>query len=406
MKTKKALNGKPYAGNPHVRFDEGEVASAATSRRGSLLYNKNKLMTIAAVAVSAALPMAANAAFTSTTNIVVNGVSWTVTLDTDNNTAMIGDGTGSTSSGGHAAISSTAYPVSGGQVVTIPSTITVEGTDYRVTTLGTKSFASIPIGLGVIIPTSVTAIWNYAFNATQTANYCVKGPDSVTDVASQTYQTISASAKYVSFKNSARRFIFVGPNVKLSGSYNPFLDTNGSASELTVLVPSRSDNTTWDSANTGTGNKDFGGGDKTTICRYGPAQEFDLLMGDTYVTAIPTTANALTNVLNWAQTFKTAFNLDTRISITNAFVIEEGLITAEKMQYATFNSLMFKVETQAQLDSVLAVVPAHVPVALDASDSKVELTVPQGREVWVRLSADGRQGKYTPKIRGLIISFF
>ncbi len=28
MTTGKALNGKPYAGNPHVRFDEGEVASA------------------------------------------------------------------------------------------------------------------------------------------------------------------------------------------------------------------------------------------------------------------------------------------------------------------------------------------------------------------------------------------
>ncbi len=25
MTTGKALNGKPYAGNPHVRFDEGEV---------------------------------------------------------------------------------------------------------------------------------------------------------------------------------------------------------------------------------------------------------------------------------------------------------------------------------------------------------------------------------------------
>ena len=40
MATGKALNGKPYAGNPHVRFDEGEVASAAMPRRGSLLYNK------------------------------------------------------------------------------------------------------------------------------------------------------------------------------------------------------------------------------------------------------------------------------------------------------------------------------------------------------------------------------
>ena len=79
MTTGNALNGKPYAGNPHVRFDEGEVAPctaeaslrrvhcrrqpeamtrpqvasrsevarglrasvcAATPRRGSLLYKK------------------------------------------------------------------------------------------------------------------------------------------------------------------------------------------------------------------------------------------------------------------------------------------------------------------------------------------------------------------------------
>ena len=50
MATGKALNGKPYAGNPHVRFDEGEVASAATPRRGSLLYNKTFLCAAAAMA--------------------------------------------------------------------------------------------------------------------------------------------------------------------------------------------------------------------------------------------------------------------------------------------------------------------------------------------------------------------
>ncbi|MDE3275379.1 MAG: hypothetical protein PUJ80_05090, partial [Verrucomicrobiota bacterium] len=36
MTTGKALNGKPYEGNPHVRFDEGKVASTMP-RRGSLL---------------------------------------------------------------------------------------------------------------------------------------------------------------------------------------------------------------------------------------------------------------------------------------------------------------------------------------------------------------------------------
>ncbi len=34
MTTGKSLNGKPYAENPHVRFDEGEVASEARPRRG------------------------------------------------------------------------------------------------------------------------------------------------------------------------------------------------------------------------------------------------------------------------------------------------------------------------------------------------------------------------------------
>ena len=40
--TNAILRGKPDAGNPHVRFDEGEVASAKP-RRGSLLYNAETL---------------------------------------------------------------------------------------------------------------------------------------------------------------------------------------------------------------------------------------------------------------------------------------------------------------------------------------------------------------------------
>ena len=43
MTKREALKGKPYAGNPHVRFDEGKVAST-TPRRGSLLYTKVKTL--------------------------------------------------------------------------------------------------------------------------------------------------------------------------------------------------------------------------------------------------------------------------------------------------------------------------------------------------------------------------
>ena len=47
-------DGKPYAGNPHVRFDEGEVASATTPRRGSLLYKERAKMKKLIIMISAA----------------------------------------------------------------------------------------------------------------------------------------------------------------------------------------------------------------------------------------------------------------------------------------------------------------------------------------------------------------
>ena len=62
MATGKALDGKPYAGNPHVRFDEGEVAPAAKPRRGSLLYRKllSCLVVLAAVIAYSAEVQSAN----------------------------------------------------------------------------------------------------------------------------------------------------------------------------------------------------------------------------------------------------------------------------------------------------------------------------------------------------------
>ena len=56
MTAGKALGGKPYAVNPHVRFDEGEVASAKTPRGGSLLY---KFGTIIGICASFALSASA-----------------------------------------------------------------------------------------------------------------------------------------------------------------------------------------------------------------------------------------------------------------------------------------------------------------------------------------------------------
>ena len=44
--------GKALDGNPHVRFDEGEVVSTTTQRRGSLLYNANSVI-VAILALAA-----------------------------------------------------------------------------------------------------------------------------------------------------------------------------------------------------------------------------------------------------------------------------------------------------------------------------------------------------------------
>ena len=71
MTTGRALNGKPYAGNPHVRFDEGEVAPAATPRRGSLLYKAGRTVVSLALA-GAACVSAAYAANVSVDEVAID----------------------------------------------------------------------------------------------------------------------------------------------------------------------------------------------------------------------------------------------------------------------------------------------------------------------------------------------
>ena len=117
MATGKALDGKPYAGNPHVRFDEGEVASctaeaslrrvhcrrqpeamtrpqvasrsevarglcasvcAATPRRGSLLYSMRKLTGKAAI-LAAAICMAVALPTFAEVTVVTAGENVSVT---------------------------------------------------------------------------------------------------------------------------------------------------------------------------------------------------------------------------------------------------------------------------------------------------------------------------------------
>lgn len=155
---------------------------------------------------------------------------------------------------------------------------------------------------------------------------------------------------------------------------------------------------------TGTGNE---------LLLYGPGEDFDLSIDDAntkVVTATPATTNGLVQILTCAPLFKQHLGLNTRINITNTLEIAEGTVTAAMLENIEFNTLLLtvKVKTQAALDRVFEAIPAstYPLLAIDASDAREELTVPDGREVYVRLrSGEGKQGRYTPKINGLVISF-
>ena len=88
MTEREVINGKPYAGNSHVRFDEGEVASA-TPRRGSILYKNRQTFHRIAFAIMGAL---------STAQTLLGGNEWHV-----NNTALVAaqDAEPDTSTGWH-----------------------------------------------------------------------------------------------------------------------------------------------------------------------------------------------------------------------------------------------------------------------------------------------------------------
>ena len=175
------MQGKPYAGNPHVRFDEGAGASRH-SGRSALLYNMNKLITFAAVAASAAIPMSANAA-TPITN-TINGVEWRFMLDTptgSEGTAMLGinpDTSGKANRGNddmHGCSKNVSV-----NAANIPWEFDYDGVHYTVTKVADGAFYDNRKLTGIVtIPPDVTEVRDYAFQV------CIgltglRGGDSVT----------------------------------------------------------------------------------------------------------------------------------------------------------------------------------------------------------------------------------
>lgn len=346
---------------------------------------------------AAMMPNLASAAWSETTYTKqVNGVEWKFLIDEEAHTAALG----LTQSAGSSAEAATTDPLSG--KVIVPEAFMIDGVSYRVVNIGNRAFVNSRDSgniTALTFPGGIEQVWDAVFyNYNSIESICFKGP---VTVAAGTQETVTLSGAGLQSKSTkgtpSIKTVFVGPHVKHSTSgSNDFIEFKR-AIDCTYFFPRSGDGNDWPSTKVG--------GTNPKVIYYGPDEELDFKMGETTLTATVRTANALTNVLNHVATFKNDFGLDTKINVTNSIEVASDLITAENMQYATFNSLMLKVTTQEQLTGILSVIPDSVPLAIDASDAKVELTLPQGREIYVRISAEGRQGKYTPKINGLMITF-
>ena len=266
-----------------------------------------------------------------------------------------------------------------------------------VQTIGTDVFASAVQTSGgsgaLVIPASVDTLGlNFMYwGGSHIVAAWFKGKPTVSSGA----QTYSALSPYQAIycNPCPLQTILYGPNAKLTYSNKNFLNA---ANGCTVFLPRNGQHES----------KWSFGGTNTKVVWYGAGENLDLDIDEAAgkITATVKTTDALSAVLNSAANFKTYFGLDTRIEVVNALDIAAGTITAAQLQYATFNSLMLAVKTQDQLNSILGVVPASVPVSIDPTGATQNLSVStaDGRKVYVLLPENG-----TYKLRpdGLIISF-
>ncbi len=150
------MQGKPYAGNPHVRFDEG-AGAPRHSGRSALLYKTAKFWMYLLFLLALALAWAPDARAASET---VNGITWNYTV-----------------SNGKATLTKPAVPKNTTGAITIPSTLG----GCPVTDIGIWAFKNCTNLTSVTIGNGVTNIGEQAFKSCS-GLVSLTIPDSVTSV--------------------------------------------------------------------------------------------------------------------------------------------------------------------------------------------------------------------------------
>ena len=437
MTTGKALNGKPYAGNPHVRFDEGEVASAATPRRESLLY-KRGIMFAAIAAAIVASAMAANA-----DTVTTNGVTWTYTVNNAENKTVTLGGLSGFNVNQTPTDDIRAMPVATEiDASLIPWTFTSNDTTYTVTAIGSQAFRGCTGLTGTLnFPSAVTTLGRACFDSTKVCIGTLGGishiygyvfqkaseqsfPDisDVTSIEGGAFYgslftgvvkvrkgTSCGSWRAFSHCGGLEAILALGPDTVASGtqSYTSFsmdeFADYGTKMKVIFMGPNTKGSalTAGDALNRVTGCKMFvpangfwdglvTGGTNNEIIYYGATTNIDFTVDDDAKIVItrPVTESALVKALEVAPLFKTHFGWDMKVDTTNAIEVTAGTLTPGMFANAGVKAgslmLNFAVKTQAQLDAILAAVPSDAMIGIDPTGLTENMVVTGRENVFVK----------------------
>lgn len=228
-----------------------------------------------------------------------------------------------------------------------------------------SAFQSTYFSGTAVIPASMTTMGKssvFCINPNLSAIW-VKGKP---DAASQSYLTVYCAK--LAAQCPSMKMILMGKNTKgasmaQTGSNAMLYGDTG----VQVFVPA---NGYWDGL--------VAGGTNNKVWYYGPTGEFDLEINHEWMqaTITPTTVNALTNALAWVPAFKTHFNLDAHISVTNTIDLTDVTITEDMTSGVTFDRLVFSAKTQTQLDAILGAFPATTPISIDPTGLTENMTIP------------------------------
>lgn len=350
----------------------------------------------------------------------VDGITWRLHTDTDAKTVQLGED----------AISSSQEDTRGAVIsgmpdsLQVPSSFIISDVQYAVSRVASRAFARSYHGgklYNVTFPLDRDIIFgSVVFNFSPVlSDILFKGPSCVAAGKTQTYSTMILPdlqlhndgyyQQSIVFGCAKLKHVVVGPNVKvddcnkLKSFFGHSLEDKSPIRNAVLFVPRNENNMTWD------GCHEDGfvlGGFDNSVVYYGPEEAFDIEMYDTYATFIPNTEEGLTIALELAQTFETVFNIDARLAVRKrinmtAEVAESALqsvtLTAAPPWYLTF-----AVQTQSQLDNVLAVVQKDIPIIIDIDGATEDICVPEGRQVAILAKGGWTFGK---KHKGLIIQF-